>query len=347
LGEGDAQTNPTGLTRVFALNNGSLGINEAPDGTVEADIAVLDTGIDSSHPDLDVVESTSCVPANEKEEKVEAEKEEKEEKVEEKEEAITCAKGGSTDPHGHGTHVAGTAAAIDNTFGVVGVAPGARLWSVRVLNAQNRTTASRVTAGVDWVTAHAAEIEVANLSLSCTPSGGKCSWPTVETAINTSVEKGVVYVVSAGNLALKAENISPAKNPNAITAGAIADYDGLEGGKSKSPPCSLTSYEAKWGAEKDDSWANLSNWGPAVDVAAPGVCIYSTLPGNSYGYKTGTSMATPEVSGAAAIIAESSNPANKADVVAVRERIEEVGNLNWTAEHEGPQQPLLDVTELP
>jgi subtilase family protein/peptidase inhibitor I9 len=349
VGERDAQAIPNGVKRVFTLDNGSLGINEMEDITVESDIAILDSGIEAAHPDLNVVQTFSCVPAGEeKEEKAkETEEDEEVEEIEAKEEEAKCAEGGGAG-NSHGTHVAGTAAAKDNTVGVVGVAPGARLWSIRVINAQNKTSQARVLAGLNLVIANAAEIEVANLSLSCRPAkeATECTWSNVETAINTAVEKGVVVVVSAGNRAKGAEKFSPAKNSNAITVGAIADFDGKKGGTAGEPPCSLTHYKSLWGTEKDDTWANLSNWGAAVDVVAPGVCILSTLLQKKYGMMTGTSMAAPAVSGAAAILAVSVDPENKADVEAIRTQIEEEGNFDWNAEKEGPQQPLLDVTNF-
>jgi subtilisin family serine protease len=346
-GEGEAQTTPTGVKRVFALANPSLAINAVDDISVPSDIAIIDTGIDSSHPDLKVVGSYTCVPAVEEEEEGEIIEEEdiEIEELEEGEEECREIEGGSTDPRGHGTHVAGTAAARDNGSFVVGVAPGARLWSVKVINSQDQTNAARIAGGLNWVIAHDDEIEVANMSLICFPKVGETCKP-VEEAIDTAVEHGIVVVVAAGNQGQEATNFSPAKNSNAITVGAIADFDGLPGGTGTTPPCTLTSYQNRWGIEKDDTWGNESNWGAAVDMVAPGVCILSTLPGKKTGYLIGTSMAAPAVSGAAAILAAVHNPANKADVEAIRTQLEEEGNLGWTAEKEGPMQPLLDVTNL-
>jgi len=323
IGEGGAQSTPTGVKRVFAPNNKNLAINEENDVWVNADVAVIDSGVDFSHPDLNPTYSIDCVPPKE------------EPKVKK------CVDGNGTDPLGHGTHVAGTIGAIDNDFGVVGVAPGVRIASVRVTNAKDEVTESWFIAGVDWVTGKSEFFEVANASIWC----AKCNWTAGEKAIEGAVEAGIVFVTIAGNNGeLEAKEISPARSPDAITVGAIADYDGLAGGLSEAPPCDLTLYKILFGAEEDDTWANLSSWGPVVDIVAPGVCINSTLSGGGYGYKFGTSMAAPHVAGAAAILAAASNPENREDVEEIQETLEETGNYEWAAEHEGPQQPLLDLS---
>jgi subtilisin family serine protease len=226
--------------------------------------------------------------------------------------------------------VAGTIGAIDNGEGVVGIAPGARMWAVKVLSGGGTGLESWIIAGVDWVTAHASEIEVANMSLGC-----GCAMPALDTAINKSVEAGVVYVVAAGNNHSDAKTFSPANNPNVITVSALADYDGEPGGKS-SYTCEL------YGS--DDTSATFSNYGSTVEVVAPGVCILSTVPGNQYAYLSGTSMASPHVAGAAAILASQKNPANKAEVEAIRSTIMSAGNLEWTDNSgDGVKEKLLDV----
>ncbi len=324
VGEGGAQSTPTGIKRVFASANENLAINEKNDVWVNADVAILDTGVDFSHPDLNPTYSMDCIPPEEEPE------------VEE------CEKGNGTDPLGHGTHVAGTVGAIDNDFGVVGVAPGVRIASVRVISGNNVVWQSWLVAGIDWVTSKADFFEVANASLWCK----ECTWSAAGEAIEGAVEAGVVFVTIAGNNGkLEAKENAPAKVPDAITVGAIADLDGAPGGEGEAPLCDLEQYEEDWGAEEDDTWANISSWGTAVDVVAPGVCINSTLPGEAYGYSYGTSMAAPHVAGAAAILAATANPENRPDVEEIGETIEETGNLEWGAEHEGPQQPLLDVSD--
>ena len=299
-------TNPTGIKRIFAPTNQALDIDGNDDLRADVDVAVIDTGIDFEHPDLDVEGRTNCVTGS-------------------------CVANSGVDGNSHGTHVAGTIGAIDNSEGVVGVAPGARLWAVKVLSDSGFGSESAVIAGVEWVTAHAGEIEVANMSLGCA-----CTMTKLEEAINKSVEAGIVYAVAAGNRNEDAKNSSPARNPNVLTASAVADYDGKAGG--------LSSFTcANYGL--DDRKASFSNYGAGVDIAAPGACILSTEPGGKYGYKSGTSMASPHVAGAAANLASQANPNSKKDVEAIREALIKAGNYGWTdTSGDGVQEPLLDVS---
>lgn len=299
-------TIPTGINRIFAPGNKALDIDGKDDLRADVDVAVIDTGIDYEHPDLNVVARTSCVTG-------------------------TCIDDTGKDGHSHGTHVAGTIGAIDNGEGVVGVAPGARMWAVKVLSDAGSGSESWIIAGVDWVTAHAKEIEVANMSLGCF-----CSMPALDKAINGSIEAGVVYAVAAGNSNTNVSSFSPASNPNVISVSAIADYDGLAGEKS--------SYTCQnYGL--DDRKASFSNYGAGIEIAAPGVCILSTVPGNQYGYKSGTSMASPHVAGAAAVLATQSNPGSKKDVETIRETLIKAGNTGWLdTSGDGVLEPLLDVS---
>ena len=150
------QASPTGILRAFASLNGGLDIDGVDDLRVDADIAILDTGIDLDHPDLNVVAHTDC---------------RYESGGPPRSRTVSCGSGGDDD-NGHGTHVAGSAAALDNGLGVVGIAPGARLWAVKVLDQNGSGYLSHIVAGIDYVTANAAQIEVANMSLGC-----ECSSP--------------------------------------------------------------------------------------------------------------------------------------------------------------------------
>lgn len=313
-----AQTTPTGIRRIFADTNPAIDIDQTDDKRVDVDVAVIDTGIDLEHPDLNVVNSVSCFyttgggPPFAR--------------------PTSCGAGGDDD-HYHGTHVAGTVGALDNGDGVVGVAPGARLWAVKVLDSSGSGSASNVIAGIDYVAANAAQIEVANMSL-----GGGFSQAEND-AVAAAVAKGVVFVVAAGNESVNAATRSPASEPSAVTVSALADFDGKPGALG-SPTCR---------ADEDDTLANFSNFGTIVDIAAPGVCILSTYPieRGSYNTISGTSMASPHVAGAAALLASSfsyGTTRDGADSLAIRNQLVSSGNNGWTDESgDGVREPLLDV----
>ncbi len=283
------QTLPTGIDRIDADQNATAHITNAPGATpLNIDVAVIDSGVDTQHPDLNVAGGRGFTGS-------------------------FCSNHAYEDNNGHGTHVSGTIAAKDDDRGVVGVAPGARIWAVKVLDQNGEGTDSCVIAGIDWVTDRRAEyndgagdgdpginIRVANMSL-----GGDDS-PAICTAINSSVAAGVIYAVAAGNSGTDASNFSPANCSSAIAVSAFADFDGKPGGLAdQSPGIQFASCTQS----KDDYWACFSSFGTVVDIAAPGVNIISTYiasPGCGslpycYAISSGTSMATPHVTGALAL----------------------------------------------
>lgn len=226
----DSQTTPWGVTRVGG----------AIDGTNSGTAWIIDSGIDLDHPDLnvDVVNSRTFLGGN------------------------------STpdDQNGHGTHVAGTVAAIDNAIGVVGVAAGASVVAVRVLDRRGSGSNSGVIAGVDYVAANASSGDAANMSLG----GG------VSTALDNAVASASAscpFALAAGNESQNANNSSPARvNGNNIYTVS-----------------SMTS---------SDNWSSFSNYGnPPVDYCAPGSSINSTWKSGGYNTISGTSMAAPHVCG--------------------------------------------------
>jgi subtilisin len=304
-----AQQLPTGIPRSYAdavtVAGTSTRLIDGSDERVDVDIAVVDTGIEVSHPDLHVAGGTDCSGGSPFSKK--------------------CRDGTFSDGHGHGTHVAGTAAALDNGLGVVGVAPGARLWGVKVLSDSGSGYTSWIIAGIDWVVARG-DIEVLNMSL-----GGSGVSDSYRTAIDDAVANGVTVVVAAGNSDADANDYSPAYVPSAITVSALADFDGAPDGTGL----------ATCREDQDDPLADFSNWGSAIDIAAPGVCIRSTWIGGGYNTISGTSMASPHVAGAAALLASvdpSLSPEN------IRDHLVNQGNFVWTDDSDdGIQEPLLDL----
>lgn len=283
------QVLPTGIDRMDVEHNPGAAI-DGVDNPIDVDIAVIDTGIDVDNPELNVAGGARFQGV-----------------------FVFCGNGTGSydDDNGHGTHVSGIAAARDNGSGVVGVAPGARLWAVKVLDANGGGAVSCVIRGIDWVAANAATIEVANMSLSTGNSPSLCK------AIAKAVAAGVVIAVAAGNAGVDAVNSSPANCGPAITVSALADFDGLPGG--------LGAQTCR--SDVDDTLADFSNFGAVIDIAAPGVCIQSTWIGGSLFTASGTSMATPHVAGAVALFRATQGYGGAADSGAVLGALTAAG---WT-----------------
>jgi subtilisin len=205
-------------------------------------VAILDTGIDRSHPDL-----------------------------------VANLKGGANfsssdrgdyeDRQGHGTHCAGIIGASDNGIGVVGVAPAVELYAVKVMGDNGSGGMQAIADGLDWCIANG--IDIASMSLGTSGDPG----PILHDAIKRARQAGIILVAASGN-----EHTHcgwPAAYDEVIAVGAVdAGFDK----------------------------ADFSNFGSEVDVAAPGVQIYSTYKNQSYAKLSGTSMATPMVAGCVAII---------------------------------------------
>lgn len=302
------QTLPTGVDRIDADRNSIARIDGSPTG-VNAGIAILDSGIDPGHPDLNVVGGTDCVGS-----------------------------GGYSDPAGHGTHVAGIAAAKDNGSGVVGVAPGARLYAVKILNSSLAGNLSNVICGLDWVIANRGQVDVVNLSVAGTGGDESCSANAYRQAFCNTVNAGVTVVVAAGNYGRDAATTAPATYSEVIAVSAFTDYNGRPGGGAPAN-CSESSGNA------DDTFANYSNFGGDIDIAAPGTCIRSTLPGGGTGYKTGTSMASPHVAGAAALYI-STNPGASPNAVrsyVLNQSQSQNGTYGISGDRDSYREPVLYV----
>jgi aqualysin 1 len=181
--------------------------------------------------------------------------------------------GRNRDCSGHGTHVAGSVAAKDNASDVVGAAPGAPLTGVKVLGCSGTGSNSGVIKGVDWVTANAVKPAIANMSLS-----GQTS-QALDDAVKRSSASGIFYSLAAGNQGTNACNHSPAR------AGAGTD-NGV------ATVAATNSSDREWSS---------SNYGPCVDVWAPGAGILSTKMGGGTATMSGTSMAAPHAGGGAAL----------------------------------------------
>ncbi len=225
------QTTPWGITRV--------GGGSTYNGSGKA--WIIDTGIDLDHPDINVNTTLSKTFIN----------------------RTTTA----DDDNGHGSHCAGIIAAKNNTIGVVGVAAGATVVAVKVLDRRGSGSWSGVIAGIDYVAANAGDGDVANLSL-----GGGVS-TTVDNAVIALGASGVKVAIAAGNESTDANFSSPARanGPNLYTVSAM---------------------------DSNDNWAYFSNYGnPPVDFCAPGYSILSCYKNGGYTTMSGTSMAAPHVAG--------------------------------------------------
>lgn len=270
----NGQIVPWGVARVSSQSNSNTGAG--------IEVYILDTGIDGNHRDLNVAGGF----------------------------AVESCKGRGCgqkwfDDQGHGTHVAGSVAALDNSVDVVGVAPDAILYAVKVLNKNGSGTRSGVIAGVDWVAQQAINKQkavVANMSLGGSGSkSGSCSntgftgTDTYHQAICNAKNVGVVFVVAAGNDGGDAANAVPAAYDDAVITVSATN--------------------------SSDNWPSWSNWGnktaswttktsAPVAIAAPGVSILSTKMGGGTTTMSGTSMASPHAAGGAALIMATSNQSN-------------------------------------
>jgi subtilisin family serine protease len=266
----EAQVLPWGMNRIDADISSTLAGNGS--GKISNVYAyIIDTGIDTSHADLNVVNHVNPSGAG----------------------------GGNEDCNGHGTHVAGTVAAKDDTHDVVGVAPDAPLTAVKVLGCSGSGSTSGVIKGVDWVTQNAKKPAIANMSL-----GGGTS-QAEDDAIRYSAASGVFYSIAAVNNGADACNYSPAR------AGRTKNDDGTWNKNN-----GIMTVAATNSSDEEASW---SNYGPCVDIWAPGVNVKSTKLGGGTTLMSGTSMAAPHVGGGGALYLSShTSPSSSATEIALK-----------------------------
>src|SRR5690606_10036331 len=305
------------LSGTEVIPAGVLRAGGQPTEAGNVDVAVIDTGVDATNPELNVVGGYDCVDPEQD---------------------------FGFDGHGHGTHVAGTIAAREDGRGVVGVAPGARIYSVRVLDSSGSGSLASVICGIDWVAGEADTIDVANMSLGGPNPYGETicgDGDAMHNAICGATDLGTIFVVAAGNSTDDAANSAPAAYDEVLTVSAYTDYDGRPGGFSLAPNAGCTAMSV------DDELAAFSNYGDPVDITSPGVCVLSTFLDNQYAYASGTSMASPHVAGCVARYIND-NP-DQADLA-----VDQL--LTWSSsrsefdlrgDHDDTAEPLLNCDGIP
>ena len=303
------QVLPTGVNRV----EGNISTTRSGNGSgvVDVDVAVIDGGFQLDHPDVDVRPG------------------------------VDCAGLGFHNKNDHGIGVAGVVAAADNKIGVVGVAPGARIWAVATQDRSGRAPLSVVLCGLEWVVTNAATIDVVNMSIAFLGSDdgrcGRVSGQALHEAICRVTAAGVTVIAAAGNDGVDAATYVPAAYSEAIGVSGVADFDGVPGGLGSdclkhAPVLAL-----------DDTFPYFSNYGAVLDIAAPSMCILSADLGGTYSLYDGTSFAAPHVAGAAALYLSTHPNATPAQV---RRALISAGRYDYhsAGDPDGIKEPLLDVS---
>jgi subtilisin len=287
-----AQSLPTGVNRIDADLSPTAQLAGDGSGTVAGDVAVFDTGIQVNHPDLNVAGGVDCLNG------------------------YSGDDGTYNDAMGHGTHVAGIIGAKDDANGVVGTAPGVRLWAVRDLNNIGSGSASTQLCGIDWVTANGPSlgIKVANSSqvLFDYPDDGNCGFTNngpLHQAICRSTAAGILWVFGTGNSPIDfGANSAGASFNEVLAVTGMADSNGLPNVGTTATftcrPVNATKKKSDYSPETDDKHTSFSAFAvsaadQAHTVSAPGACINSTWKGSTYGLLSGTSMSSPHAAGTA------------------------------------------------
>jgi len=266
----DELDNSWGVKRIGAgivHNSGNKGTG--------VNIAIIDSGIDYTHPDL----NTNYVGGHD----------------------FVNDDNDPMDDNDHGTHVAGTVAAEDNGIGVVGVAPEASLYALKVLDSKGSGYYSDVIAALQWCVDNG--IQITNNSYGSSGDPGE----TVKDAFDNSASAGVLHVAAAGN------------SGNSYWVGDNIIY-----------PARYESVIAVAATDQNDKRARWSSTGPDLELSAPGVAINSTLLGGGYGEKSGTSMASPHVAGTAALVIAAEIPNVRAQL---QNTADDLGATGWDSKY--------------
>lgn len=315
---GELEITPVGVSRLGARAN-----TIALAGNVGVDVAVLDTGIQGANEDLRVHRAFACTAL---------------EGCQPIMDPMTA-----TDGIGHGTQVAGVIGAIDDDDRIVGVAPGARIWGIQVLDASGMGRTSTLIGGLDVVAQNAGSIEIATVALGglAADDPSDCASSVLHRAVCGVTTRGVVVVAAAGNGQADVLGTVPAAYDQVITVSAV---------------------------NANDQFATFSNFGMAIDLAAPGVSVLSVAPTGAKGggckSGTGTSMAAAHVAGAAALWIAAhgrdctgDGKTNASDVTCIRNALVDAGlcangqragsscSIGFSGDPDGRAEPLVYVAD--
>lgn len=305
------QVLPFGVQRLDAdLSSARSGDGK---GKVDVDVAVIDSGIQPDHPDLRVAGGHNCLEGYPKSDW---------------DDIDTLV--------GHGTFVAGVIGAQDNKIGVVGYAPGARMWAVRAFDENGFASSSDVICGFDWLAQTRLDkdpnndIEVANMSFSGRVESddehcGRLASDAEHHALCGLVESGVVAVASAGNENEDFVLDGPATYSEVLTSTAMGDRDGQPGGLGGQFVCEPDQFDDRFAFFTD--YATLAA-DAAHTIAAPGVCVGSTFPGSLYAVNSGTSFSAPVVVGTVALCIASGPCAGKQPKAIIRKILDDAASYN-------------------
>jgi subtilisin len=301
---------------VLANEMKRVGLDQSPtakiDGrnrALDVDIAIIDTGI-ARHRDLNVVGGVNC----------------------------SASPGSYDDPFGHGTWLAGLAAAKDNRQGIVGVAPGARLWALRVIDNTGGAEVEDVVCALNWVTAHADTIDVVIFGIGDVGADdGNCGLTNgdlLHQAVCRVQRAGVTVVAGSGNTASNVAAEIPGSYDEVITVSTMNDTDGRPG---QLGPVGCE-------GDADDIFAPFSNFGADVDLTAPGICMQTTTLNNQVATITSNSLSAAMVGGAAALVRVNRPRATPAEVQAALISRGEIGPL--PGDGDGFAEPVLNLRGL-